>query len=81
MTEKIICNGLVSNSFNEKPTELCGMIKDKVYTCGICNKTYCINCMYSLCSKCHKDIYCYWCGLKYSKYGSQYTILLCKECK
>lgn len=80
----VMCNGQVdiSSQINKyRTTELCGIIKDKSYMCEICNKIYCINCMYSLCSKCNKDIYCFWCGFKYSRWGSQYTILLCNDCK
>lgn len=43
-----------------KTTYQCG--KNAPYTCIYCNKHFCIDCMYLLCSKCHMEISCFWCG-------------------
>lgn len=36
-------------------------LNDK-YICELCNKNYCVNCMYLICSICHKKFACFSCG-------------------
>tara|TARA_Y100000389_G_scaffold117570_1_gene114776 strand:- start:650 stop:1036 length:387 start_codon:yes stop_codon:yes gene_type:complete len=36
----------------------CGNIEDIVYTCEICNMTFCDECMYNKCSICDKILHC-----------------------
>lgn len=42
----------------------CKNLENKFYICELCNKQYCINCMYLYCSECKIYCFCFWCGRK-----------------
>jgi len=35
------------------------------YKCEICNKKFCVNCIYLYCSTCNNFVTCFWCGTNY----------------
>jgi hypothetical protein len=45
----------------------CNFKTNEFYLCDICNKQYCINCMYLYCFLCNEYCCCFWCG-----YASNY---------
>ena len=56
------------------------------FICESCNKTYCKNCIYLICSICHKRFACFSCGSKerilssitgYCKFKSNVTAYIC----
>lgn len=40
----------------------CKQKLNEKYICELCNKIYCQNCMYLICSICHKKFTCFFCG-------------------
>ena len=63
----------------------CKNLENKFYICELCNKQYCINCMYLYCSECKIYCFCFWCGRKKmdtenteSVYTSQKNMRSCK---
>lgn len=47
----------------------CQQIFDKKFTCELCNKNYCSNCIYLICIICHKRFACFYCGSSDINYG------------
>jgi len=43
---------------NSDPNSIFGQF----YECEICNKHFCINCMYLICCVCNNNFTCFWCG-------------------
>ena len=61
---------------NTGQEDLCGNVaEDK---CEICNKKYCINCMYLTCKICHIAFTCFWCGFPL-KYKLEKCLRHCNE--
>jgi hypothetical protein len=37
------------------------------HCCELCNNYFCFNCMYLMCSICHKSFTCFWCGVNFKE--------------
>ena len=48
--------------------ENCKTLTKKLYKCRLCEKRFCINCMYLICYLCHNYFTCFWCGVNHKKY-------------
>lgn len=56
-----------TKTYCQSPVEgggICGGFA--THFCEICKESKCINCMYTLCANCDKEIYCFWCAKKRS---------------
>ena len=51
------------------------------YKCECCKKSFCVNCMYMMCSKCNAYVTCYTCGYSYKNIAKNYTIDIDHNCK
>lgn len=47
----------------------CKEILEKKHTCELCNKNFCNNCIYLICTICHKRFTCFHCGSQDRNYG------------
>ena len=73
--EKYACNQSDCKSFFEE-----------TFLCELCNKKFCKNCIYLICTICHKKFTCFFCGRNdrelsfinsYSKIRSKVTGFIC----
>ena len=47
--------------------------------CELCEKFFCINCMYLICDTCHNEFTCFHCGCIYKLTGRFAKQILCKK--
>ena len=58
----------------------CNFHTNNLYLCDLCNKQYCINCMYLICAICNEYCCCFWCGYScdYENINTRY-LTKCKK--
>ena len=74
MNDYIICQGKGCNiQINKNKNKLLC----RHYKCDLCDKQYCINCMYLWCCVCKNDFACFWCGVAYKHNNDKH---ICNKC-
>jgi len=75
-----ICNAIKYIEGEDLHQYTCGKIEGKIYTCELCDKTFCINCMHNICCKCNNIIHCNDCSWDIIQYYDNSAKNICKKC-